>query len=136
MAYIDLHAVANFSSYFATSLFFLIAFIYICTFITRYDEWKLIKEGNNLAASIALSGSVIGYAIAVNGVLKNAVNFHDFVIWGIVALITQVIAIVIVRFMFMPKFAERIENNESQAAIIAAAFYIAVGLLNAGCMTY
>ncbi|MCL9781718.1 DUF350 domain-containing protein [Vibrio sp. S4M6] len=136
MKYIDLHVLGNFSAHFAASLVFVIAFIYICTLVTPYKEWTLIKEHKNTAASVALSGSVIGYALAINGVLQNAVNFYDFAIWSLVALIAQILAIVIVRFVFMPKFVERIENDEVQAAIIAAAFYIAVGLLNAGCMTY
>jgi putative membrane protein len=36
----------------------------------------------------------------------------------------------------MPKIAERIEQNEVSAGIMLAALSIAVGLLNAACMTY
>ncbi|WP_240798153.1 MULTISPECIES: DUF350 domain-containing protein [Vibrio] len=136
MQYIDLAALGNFSAYIGTSIVALLIFKYLVVLITPYNEWKLIKEQKNTAAAIALGGSVIGYAIAINGVLRNAVNFYDFITWAVVALITQIIMITIVRFVFMPKFVARIENDETGAAVIAAAMYIAVGLLNAGCMTY
>ncbi|MGL4957564.1 MAG: DUF350 domain-containing protein, partial [Plesiomonas sp.] len=60
----------------------------------------------------------------------------DFIVWGIVAMLAQVIAFLIVRFGFMPSFAERITNNETGAAILMASMSISVGLLNAACMTY
>lgn len=136
MQYINLAALGNFSAYIGTSIVALLIFKYLVVLITPYNEWKLIKEQKNTAAAIALGGSVVGYAIAISGVLRNAVNFYDFITWSVVALITQIIMITIVRFVFMPKFVARIENDETGAAVIAAAMYIAVGLLNAGCMTY
>lgn len=136
MNYIDLAALGNFAAYFFTALSALLIFKYIVLAVTPYDEWKLIKEDKNVAAAVALGGSIIGFCIAINGVLQNAVNYYDFAIWSVVALVAQVISIKIVRFIFMPKFVQRIENNEVGAAIVAASMYIAVGLLNAGCMTY
>ncbi|WP_414932874.1 DUF350 domain-containing protein [Vibrio europaeus] len=136
MEYIDFHALGNFGAYIGTSLVSLLIFKYVVMAITPYNEWKLIKEQRNTAAAIALGGSLIGYAIAINGVLKNAVNFYDFAIWAAVALVTQIVMIMIVRFVFMPKFVERIEQDETGAAMIAASMYIAIGLLNAGSMTY
>ncbi|MDN3610243.1 DUF350 domain-containing protein [Vibrio ostreicida] len=136
MEYIDLFALGNFAAYFATALVVLVAFKYIIIFITPYNEWALIKEDKNVAAAIALAGSLLGFCIAIHGVLQNAVNYYDFAIWSVVALMTQIISIKLVRFVFMPRFVERIENNEVSAAIIAASLYIAIGLLNAGCMSY
>ncbi|MGL6312777.1 DUF350 domain-containing protein [Vibrio sp. WXL103] len=136
MDYIDLFALGNFAAYFATALVTLLIFKYTVIAITPYKEWRLIKEEKNVAAAVALGGSLLGFSIAINGVLQNAVNYIDFAIWSLVALFAQVISIIIVRFVFMPKFVERIENNEVGAAVVAAAMYIAVGLLNAGSMTY
>ncbi len=136
MEYIDLNALGNFGAYIGTSLVSLLIFKYIIMAITPYNEWKLIKEERNTAAAIALGGSLIGYAIAINGVLMNAVNFYDFTVWAVIALLAQIVMIKIVRFVFMPKFVERIQNNEVGAAVIAASMYIAIGLLNSGSMTY
>ncbi|NOE49529.1 DUF350 domain-containing protein [Vibrio cholerae] len=136
MEYINLPTLGNFAAYFGTGLAFLLLFKYIVLAITPYDEWKLIKEEKNVAAAVALGGSLIGFCIALFGVLKNAVNYYDFAIWAVVALTTQIISIKIVRFIFMPKFVQRIEDNQVGAAVVAASMYIAVGLLNAGAMTY
>lgn len=136
MEYIDLAGLANFGAYFSTALVALLAFKYIILWITPYDEWKLIKEQKNVSAGIALGGSLIGFSVAINGVLQNAVNYIDFGVWTVVALLTQVLSILIVRFMFMPKFVQRIENDEKGPAVVAACLYIAVGILNAGSMTY
>ncbi|AUI87762.1 hypothetical protein BS333_15285 [Vibrio azureus] len=136
MEYIDLAALGNFAAYFFTGLACLLIFKYIAIAFTPYNEWKLIKEEKNIAAAIALGGSLIGYSIAINGVFQNAISYVDFATWAFVSLLTQIIAIKIVRFVFMPKFVQRIENNEVGAAVIAAALYIAIGLLNAGSMTY
>jgi putative membrane protein len=50
--------------------------------------------------------------------------------------IAQSLAFAILRFSFMPKIAERINNNEVSAGVMLASMSIAVGLLNAACMTY
>ena len=68
--------------------------------------------------------------------MANSASLVDFVVWGVVAIVAQVIAFLLLRFTFMPKIAERIINNEISAGTILAAISIAVGLLNAACMTY
>uniref|UniRef100_UPI0030F44B38 DUF350 domain-containing protein n=1 Tax=Paraglaciecola sp. TaxID=1920173 RepID=UPI0030F44B38 len=60
----------------------------------------------------------------------------DFVIWGVVAIIAQSLAFALLRFTFMPKIAERINQNEVSAGTMLAAMSISVGLLNAACMSY
>ncbi|WNJ94897.1 DUF350 domain-containing protein [Vibrio ruber] len=132
----SLLGLGNFSLYFVISLAFLILFKLIYVRITPYDEWKLVKDDKNTAAAIALSGSMIGFSLALAGAASNAVNLVDFCVWSLVALIAQIIAFLVVRFGFMPKLAERIEGGEIPAAILMAAMSISVGLLNAACMTY
>jgi putative membrane protein len=54
----------------------------------------------------------------------------------VVALIAQLIAFLVVRFLFMPKIVQRINDNELSAGIMLGGTSVAVGLLNAACMTY
>ncbi len=136
MEIINFAGLGNFVLYFGGALLFLIAFKYANLKFTPYDEWHLIKEEQNSAASVALGGSLIGYAIAISGVATNSISFVDFAVWGIVGALTQFLAMLIVRKVFMPAFDSRIENNEMPAAIVAAAFYISIGVLNAACMSY
>ncbi len=131
----SLSTLGNFGLYFGISLLFLIAFRFIFPLVTPYKEWKLIKSGN-VAAAIGMGGSFIGYSIAVGSAISNSQNFLDFSVWGIVALVAQIIAYFIIRIIFLPKITERIERNEVSAGVILASIAIAVGILNAACMTY
>lgn len=131
-----LQALLLFGAYFGLSLVFLLAFKLVYVAVTPYDEWKLVKEDSNLAAAIAFGGAIVGFALALGGAASNSVSFLDFGLWGVVALIAQLLAFAIVRFVFMPKIVERIEKNEVSAGTMLAATSIAVGILNAACMTY
>ena len=132
----SLAGLGAFLLYFSLSLVFLLLFKFVYVRFTPHDEWKLVKDEKNISAAIALSGSIIGYCLAVAGAASNSVNLVDFAVWGIVALIAQLIAFVIIRFGFMPKIVERIEAGEVPAGIVMAATSVSVGLLNAACMTY
>ncbi|MFD2177918.1 DUF350 domain-containing protein [Veronia pacifica] len=126
----------DFLMYFGLAIAFLLVFKALFTRITPYDEWRLVKEEQNTAAALTLSGAFIGYSIAIAGAASNSVNLIDFAVWGVVALVAQIIAFFIVRFGFMPKLVERIQNNEIPAGMLMGAMSVAVGLLNAACMTY
>jgi putative membrane protein len=126
----------NFLLYFSVSIVFVLAFKFVYIKLTPYDEWQLIKEEQNTAAAVALSGAFLGYCLAIAGAAKNSVSIIDFMVWGVVALLAQLIAFGIVRFILMPKVSERIENNEVPAGIVLAAVSVSVGVLNAACMTY
>lgn len=129
-------SVMHFSLYFGMSLVFLVLFKYVYKFITPHDEWKLIKEEKNTAAAIGFGGAIVGFAIALGGAASNSISLIDFATWGIVAFIAQSLAFALFRFGFMRTIITRIEANEVSAGIMLAATTIAVGLLNAACMTY
>lgn len=126
----------NFAVYFSIAILLLIVFKFIYTLITPHDEWELIKKEQNLAASIGLGGSIIGFAIALFGVISQSVSLYDFLAWSLVALLAQCLAFAVVRFLFMPRIVQRIRENEVSAGVILGSVNIAVGLLNAASMTY
>lgn len=129
-------AIGNFALYFGISLVFLMLFKFVYTIVTPHDEWTLIKEQQNVAASIGFAGAIIGFAIALASAASNSVSLLDFATWGVIALIAQCLAFAVVRFIFMPKIVERIEQNEISAGVVLGATSIAIGLLNAACMSY
>lgn len=134
-----IHSIAglgNFALYFAVSVVFLFVFKVVYAFVTPHDEWKLVKEDKNTAAAIGFGGALIGFAIALSGAASNSLHLIDFAVWGVVAIIAQTFAFALLRFTFMPKIAERINANEISAGTMLAAMSIAIGLLNAACMTY
>ncbi|MDY6974796.1 MAG: DUF350 domain-containing protein [Pseudomonadota bacterium] len=126
----------NFALYFGLSIVFLFIFKLVYALVTPHDEWKLVKEEKNVAAAIGFGGAIIGFAIALGSAASNSVAVVDFAIWALVAVVAQSLAFAILRFSFMPKIAERINNNEVSAGVMLASMSIAVGLLNAACMTY
>jgi putative membrane protein len=126
----------NFALYFGVSILLLFIFKIVYAFVTPHDEWKLVKEEKNLAAAIGFGGAMVGFSLALASAATNSASLVDFVIWGIVAIIAQTLAFSLLRFTFMPKIAERINDNEISAGTMLAAVSIAVGLLNAACMTY
>lgn len=130
------NAIIQFVIYFGGSLVALIIFKFIYTAITPHDEWQLIKQDKNVAAAIGFGGGILGFAIALSGVISNSVSLVDFATWALIALIAQALAFALVRFMFMPAIVKRIEEGEVSAGIVLAAVSIAFGLLNAACMTY
>lgn len=128
--------ITHFAMYFGLSVLFLIVFKSVYGLATPHAEWKLIKEEKNTAAAIGFGGAIIGFSLALAGAVSNSGGVIDFAIWGLIALVAQVVAFSIVRFVFMPKISLRIESNEVSAGIVLGATNVAVGLINAACMTY
>ncbi|MBV0932446.1 DUF350 domain-containing protein [Marinobacterium weihaiense] len=129
-----LSGLSAFALYFLLSLIALMLFKLVYTLITPHDEWKLVKD-KNTAAACALSGTIIGFAIALGSAASNSISLVDFGVWALVALIAQLVAYLIVR-LFMPKISRRIEADEVPAGLVLGATSIAIGILNAASMTY
>jgi putative membrane protein len=122
-----------FLAFFATAAVLTVLFVLIYTRITRHDELALIKQ-NVPAAAVAFSGSLIGFSLPLASAINNSADLIDMILWGIVALVVQLIAYVIVR-LFMPKVSQRIEAGELAAGIWLAAASLAAGIINAASMT-
>ena len=115
----------------ASALALLFAFIY--TRATRHDELALIKK-NSTAAAVAFSGSMIGFALPLASTMINSLNVVELVLWGMVALVVQVLVYLLIRLP-MPRISERIEADEVAAGIWLGTCSIVAGILNAASMT-
>jgi putative membrane protein len=113
---------------------FTIAFKYIYQWITPYNEKTLIRSGN-LAAAIALGGALIGYVLPLASALSHTVSLPEFAAWAALAGVIQIAAFSVVRMIALPDVKARIENGETSIGVYLASISIAVGLLNAACMT-
>ena len=122
-----------FLGFFVVAAILALVYVVIYTFITRHNEFELIKQ-NSVAASIAFSGSLIGFCLPVASAMLSSVTILEMVVWGIVALIVQIIVYLLVR-MPMPRVSERIEANEIAAGIWLGSASLAGGILNAASMT-
>lgn len=113
---------------------FTLAFKVIYQFVTPYRERPLIRQGN-VAAAIALSGALIGYVLPLASALAHTVSLPEFAAWAGLAGVLQIVAFVAVRLIALPDVKARIENGEVATSVYLAAISLAVGLLNAACIT-
>ncbi len=127
---------ANLSEFF---LFLIVAsvlvlfFVFVYTRVTRHDELALIKK-NSTAAAVAFSGSLVGFALPLASTMINSVNVIELMLWGVIALIVQVLVYLLIRLP-MPRISERIEADEVAAGIWLGTCSIVAGILNAASMT-
>ena len=126
-------AVAFLVAFVAAGLF-TIAFKYIYQWVTPYNEKALIRKGN-LAAAIALAGALIGYVLPLASALSHTVSLPEFAAWATLAGVIQIAAFTGVRLVALPDVKARIENGETSIGVYLAGISIAVGVLNAACMT-
>ncbi len=129
----NLAELPEFLAYFAVSLFMMIVFIAVYTTVTRHSEIELIKE-NSVAAAVAFSGAMIGFALPLASAMISSRTILEVIIWGVVALIVQIVVYLLVRLP-MPRVSERIEKNEIAAGIWLGASSLTAGILNAASMT-
>lgn len=120
--------------YFAVSLAIGAVYLAIYSFVTPYAEWTLIRQGNN-AAAIGLSGAIIGFVIPLANTISQSLSILDMIVWGIVAMVVQLLVYLVARIC-KPHLNADIEAGRTAPAVLLAALSVAVGALNAACMTY
>jgi putative membrane protein len=119
---------------FAVAGLFTVAFKLIYQWVTPYNEAKLIREGN-VAAAMALGGALVGYVLPLASALSNTVSLVEFCAWAALAAVIQIAAFTLVRVVAMKDVSARIEKGEIAAGLYLMSISLAVGLLNAACMT-
>jgi len=101
--------------------------------LAPYREFTLIREGN-VAAAIILSGQTFALAIPLAAMLAHSVSVPDLVLWGLVTMFLQFIAIAAAR-LAVPKLPQLIQRGEIGPALVAASALIVTGILNAAAMS-
>ena len=127
----------GFLSFFFTALVLVIVFLYLYAVVTPYDDYKLIFEDNNIAAALGFGGAIIGVSIPLYSALVNSISYTDFVIWGVIAILIQLIfALVVTRISGKYSLESKISQGVVPVGILMAFLSICIGLLNAGSMSY
>ena len=123
----------EFLIFFGVASVLALLFVFVYTRITQHNELDLIKK-NSTAAAVAFSGSLIGFALPLASTMINSVNVIELALWGVIALIVQVLVYLLIRLP-MPRISERIEADEVAAGIWLGACSMVAGILNAASMT-
>ena len=127
----------GFIIFFLTALVLVVVFLYLYALVTPYDDYKLIFEDNNIAAALGFGGAIIGVSIPLYSALVNSVSYTDFVIWGVIAILIQLIfALVVTRISGKYSLESKISQGVVPVGILMAFLSICIGLLNAGSISY
>ena len=110
----------------------LVVGVAIYTKVTPFHERELLREGN-VAAATVLSGAVIALAIPLAALLATTRTVLDIVVWGIVAILLQLVTVVIACHL-MRGMRLTIEGGSVAAALPITAAQLAIALLNAAAM--
>ncbi len=116
----------------AVTLAMLIVGCVVHVLMTPMKEMQLIRDGNT-AAGVALAAIIIGLAAPMAAALASALSLADLVIWGVVAILLQMLAFRAADLLLrdLPK---RIERDEIGAALVLAAVKIAAALVMAAAL--
>jgi putative membrane protein len=124
----------EFLAYLGVSIVLLAAFVVIYIRVTPYHEVQLIREGN-MAASFALSGSILGFVVPLASAIQHSANLVDMAVWGLIALVVQVGAFVVVKLL-IPSVTRDIPAGNGAQGFFLGSLSLAVGLLSAACMSF
>ncbi|MGD0642742.1 MAG: DUF350 domain-containing protein [Roseiarcus sp.] len=122
-----------FAAYFAGAVAFCVAFGAVYLRLTPHREFHLMAHEQNASAAIALGGTLVGFAIALAGAIHNTHTALEFIVWAVVAALTQVVAYGLARLAH-PGLSRAIEQNAVAAAVWLAAVSVSAGLISAACM--
>jgi putative membrane protein len=85
--------------------------------------------------AIQIGLGLIGFSLPLASAIYHSANLIDCVIWGTVALLTQLLAYGIAR-LTVPNLAEEIAKAHIAPAIWLGCISIASGVISAACMSY
>ena len=131
----SLQGLPAFLIYFVTAAAFCALFLIAYTWVTPNKEFDLIFREHNATAALALGMSLIGFALPLASAIYNSANIADCAVWGVVALICQLLAY-FVAYLVHPNLGESIRNNVMSAGLWVGFVSLAAGLLSAAAMTY
>jgi len=116
----------------ATTGIFIVGLI-IYFSLTPYRELKLIRQ-NNVAAAIVVVGEMLALAVPLGAMLAHSVSVPDILLWGVVAIILQLIAAAAVALV-LRQLPAAIERGDVAPALVLAAAQLSAGILNAAAMS-
>jgi len=131
---ISLQGLGAFLLYFAVALVALGIFLAVYMAITPHNEVALIRQGN-AAAATSLAGAVLGFVLPLASTVIHSVSLVDMAVWSAVALVVQ-IAVFWVVGLLLRDLSRRIEAGNAAAGITLAAASVAIGAINAACISY
>lgn len=108
-------------------------FFFVYLHLTPYDEFKLIREGN-VSAALSLAGALLGFVLTIASSIAHADGLLPFLFWSVMASVVQLVVFVVLTRL-MPDYRLQIEHNNTAAGMLFGVSALAVGVINAACLS-
>ncbi|MBC9904514.1 MULTISPECIES: DUF350 domain-containing protein [Achromobacter] len=128
-----MHPVVTYLIYMASALAMLGVFTLVYTAVTRYKEFELIREGN-IAAALSYGGALVGFSFTLCSSIAIHASYAMFLLWGLVAMLVQLVVYVGVS-QTVRGMNEAIEENNIAMGGLIGSISIAAGIVNAASLT-
>jgi len=123
-----------FVTYFGYSVLCLAVGLAVYTMITPHREWTLVREGN-VAAACSLGGTAIGLALPISSLAIHSVSLTDMASWSGIAIGVQLVTWFALSRVFHG-LAGEIERDNRAVGGLTGAVAVALGAINAACLSY
>ena len=130
----SMRGVPVFAGYLAVVAGLSALFLVIYVRLTPHREFDLIVREHNASAALALGMSLLGFSFPLASAVLHSVGIVDCLVWGLVALVVQVLAYLLARLPF-PSLSDSIRQNSMAGAIWLGSVSMTAGILSAACMT-
>jgi putative membrane protein len=114
------------------TLALLVAGCIVHVLLTPMKEMKLIRAGN-ISAGVSVAAVIVGLAIPMAACLTTAATIYDILIWGVVAILLQLLAFRVVD-LILRDLPKRIERDEIGSALVLAAVKISAAMVMAAAL--
>jgi putative membrane protein len=105
----------------------------IYMWFTPYSEMALIRAGHS-AATLSFAGALIGFALTLAACAIYHASFVSFVGWALAAMVVQLLGYVITTRLIPDLKQQMLDNNLAVGGFVGA-IGLALGILNAGCLS-
>jgi putative membrane protein len=123
----------SFIVYLFTAILLLAAFMFVYSFTTPYNEFRAVRD-NNVAAAVAFSGAILGFIFPLMAAIFYTHSILEMAKW---AAITGVVQMVLFQVLHrLNGCGHCIRERKVAPAILLASMSVAVGMLNAMCISY
>ncbi|MGE5161335.1 MAG: DUF350 domain-containing protein [Betaproteobacteria bacterium] len=102
--------------------------------IAARRDMRLVAEGN-VAAAAGMTGAFIGFALPLASAVTRSETLLDMLAWGGVAMAAQLLVLAVLRMM-LSALVRRMRDGQVASGVFLGAVAVAIGILNAACMTY
>lgn len=126
-------ALLNTLLFLSVSFGLVVAFTLLYVRITPYDELELIRKDNQ-AAAFALSGAVIGFVIMLGAIVRQSHMITEMLLWAAIGTALQLVLWWVLHF-WIGGLEKRMAQGDTASGITLGGFSIAIGIVNASCLT-